>query len=73
MIIKKRQLPNHNTPHLGTFSRYPTALKSAPYNQSGWSSEEVLKSVYIPEIEAQLKEVIVGRQSSPTNFHMLQV
>lgn len=44
-----------------TARRSPTALKSAPYSHSDWNNEDVLKQVYIPEIEALLKEVTGGK------------
>jgi hypothetical protein len=44
-----------------TARRCPTALKSAPYTHSDWNDEAVLKEVYIPEIEALLKEVTGGK------------
>jgi hypothetical protein len=47
--------------HGFTARRYPTSLKSASYIHSDWNNEEILKSVYIPEIEALLKEVTGGK------------
>jgi hypothetical protein len=44
-----------------TAQRYPTALKSAPYTHSSWNDEKVLKEVYIPEIEALLKQITGGK------------
>jgi len=46
--------------HGFTARRHTTALKSAPYTHSSWNDETVLKEVYIPEIEALLKNVTGG-------------
>ena len=48
--------------HGFTARRCPTALKSAPFTHSSWNDEEVLKEIYIPEIEALLKQV-TGRKT----------
>ena len=43
-----------------TARRSYTALSSPPYTHASWNDEEILKRVYIPEIETLLKEVTGG-------------
>lgn len=45
-----------------TARRSPSALMSEPYTHSDWYNEELLKEVYIPEIEALLKQVTGGNR-----------
>jgi hypothetical protein len=47
--------------HGFTARRSPTALKFPPYTHSSWNDESLLKSLYIPEIEALLKQVTGGK------------
>ena len=44
-----------------TARRYPTALKSGPYVHSSWNDEQVLRKVYVPEIEELVRQVTGGR------------
>ena len=44
-----------------TARRCPTALSSSPFSHLDWSNEQILKEVYIPEIETLLKEVTGGK------------
>ena len=42
----------------GFTARYhPSRLHSPPYNRSSWSNEELIKSVYMPEVEELVKKV----------------
>jgi hypothetical protein len=47
--------------HGFTARRLPTTLKSKPYTHSSFHDEEILKAVYIPEIEKLLMEITGGK------------
>lgn len=54
------EIPYKLNAHGFTARRSPTILKAPPYTHSSWNDEVILKSVYIPEIEALLKELTGG-------------
>ena len=43
--------------HGFTARHHPSRLHSPPYNRSSWSNEELVKSVYMPEVEELVKKV----------------
>lgn len=43
--------------HGFTARHYPSRLHSPPYNHTSWSNEELVKSVYMPEVEELVKKV----------------
>lgn len=44
-----------------TARRWPSALQSPPYTHESWHDENLLKAVYIPEIEALVLKVTGGK------------
>lgn len=55
--LESRNSPYKLNTHGFTALRCPSALHSAPYSRASWDDHDILKSVYIPEIEDMLKKV----------------
>ena len=47
--------------HGFTARRHPSRMHSAPYSRSSWNDEALLKTIYIPEVEALLKQLTGAR------------
>ena len=48
----------YTLPYHGFTARYhPSRLHSPPYNRSSWSNEELIRSIYMPEVEELVKKV----------------
>ena len=43
--------------HGFTARHHPSKLHSAPYNHSSWSNEDLIRKVYMPEVEDLVKEI----------------
>lgn len=52
--------------HGFTARRHESRLDSAPYNRESWSDENLLRSIYFPEVEELLKQVTGCKHVVPT-------
>jgi hypothetical protein len=51
--------------------RHLSALHSAPYSRASWNDEDLLKSVYIPEVEA-LVQKLTGSKTVVTELALIR-